>query len=85
MPTDDIHADCSDDLWDVKTTATKLGIGERRLRDGCNSGLFPHHRATEKGVLMFCPAARREIARKTHVGAKTAMPPKPRRRVLANA
>jgi hypothetical protein len=80
MQPDDIRlAECSEDLWDLKRTAEALGIGERRLRDGCNGGLYSHHRASSKGRLMFCPANRAQIARVHHRGARTAMPPRPRK------
>ncbi|MEU9606193.1 hypothetical protein [Streptomyces sp. NPDC048057] len=50
-----------EDFTDVATTAGRLGIGARRLRDGVNHRGYPHHRMGRR--LMFSPEDRAWIAK----------------------
>lgn len=54
------HTPIAEDFTDVAETSRRLGIGQRRLRDGVNRGLYPAHRMGRR--LMFAPDDRAQIA-----------------------
>ncbi|MFE9936369.1 hypothetical protein [Streptomyces hirsutus] len=56
-----------EDFTDVAETSRRLGIGQRRLRDGVNHFGFPAHRMGRK--LMFSPEDRAWIAEKHRIPA----------------
>ncbi|MFD4263973.1 hypothetical protein ACFWR9_41815 [Streptomyces sp. NPDC058534] len=57
-----------EDFTDVKETSRRLGIGERRLRDGVNHGSFPAHRMGRR--LMFSAQDRAQIAEMHRIPAR---------------
>ncbi|MET8747217.1 helix-turn-helix domain-containing protein [Streptomyces sp. NPDC004728] len=61
-----------EDFVRVGPAASYLKCGERWLRDGCNSGKFPHHRMGNR--LVFSRKDLAEIAALMH------QPPRPRSR-----
>ncbi|WP_143203955.1 hypothetical protein [Streptomyces kebangsaanensis] len=57
-----------EDFTDVSETARRLGIGQRRLRDGVNHLGFPAHRMGRR--LMFSPEDRAQIAEMHRIPAR---------------
>ncbi|MFF0510990.1 helix-turn-helix domain-containing protein [Streptomyces sp. NPDC004250] len=58
----------TEDFTDVAETSRRLGIGQRRLRDGVNRGSFPAHRMGRR--LMFSPQDRAQIAEMHRIPAR---------------
>ncbi|MFF9758615.1 helix-turn-helix domain-containing protein [Streptomyces caelestis] len=57
-----------EDFTTVAETARRLGIGQRRLRDGVNHGGYPAHRMGRR--LMFSPEDRAQIAAMHRIPAR---------------
>jgi hypothetical protein len=59
-----------EDFTDVAETSRRLGIGQRRLRDGVNHLGFPAHRMGRR--LMFSPEDRAQIAAMHRIPGRSA-------------
>jgi hypothetical protein len=72
MPSKAPSAPVAEDFTDVKETSRRLGIGQRRLRDGVNHHGWPGFRMGRK--LMFSPEDRAHIAELHRIPARRTAP-----------